>query len=68
MIASLQKLWGAGAWERDGGAEPQQVGMHRLSENTLLMSDTCNGARKLKQLLAEMAEAAGRAKLGEEAR
>ena len=42
--------------------------MHRLSENTLLMSDTCNGARKLKQLLAEMAEAAGRAKLGEEAR
>ena len=64
--ATHEKRWGVGAWERDSGAEPQQVGLHRLSENTLLMSDTCHGARKLKQLLANMAEAAGRAKLGEE--
>ena len=41
-----EKLWGAGAWERDGGAEPQQVGVHRLSENTLLMrGEKCGRAR-----------------------
>ena len=62
-----EQRWGAGSWARDGGPEPQQVGLHRLSENTLLVSDTCNGARKLKKLLAGMAEAAGRAKIGEEA-
>jgi len=38
--------------------------MHRLSEKTMLQSDTCNAARATKALVAEMAEAASRDKHG----
>ena len=32
--------FGDGSWEADGGPSPDNIGMHRLSEETLLMSDT----------------------------
>ena len=41
-----------------------QVGIHRLAEDALIMSDTCNAARAAKRMLASIAEAAARAELG----
>jgi hypothetical protein len=61
-----EKLFGAGSWAKAGGPEPDCIGLHRLSEETLIMSDTCNAARACKRLLATMAEAAGQAKIGED--
>lgn len=60
-----EKRFGAGSWAAAGAPEAESIGLHRLSENTVLMSDTCNAARATKRLLAEMAEAAGRQELGE---
>ena len=60
-------MFGAGSWEAAGGPDPESVGIHRLSEETLIMSDTCNAARATKRLLQEAAEAAGRKKVGEAA-
>ena len=62
-----EELHGQGSWASADGADPQSIGLHRLSENTLLMSDTCNGARATKRLLAAMAELAGQKKIGAEA-
>ena len=56
-----------GTWESSGMPSPDNIGMHRLSENAVLMSDTCNAARATKRLLAEMAESAGRERIGAEA-
>ena len=64
--AEHQKLFGDGSWAAAGGADAASIGLHRLSENTLLMSDTCNGARATKRLLAAMAEVAGQKKIGTE--
>ena len=44
---------GAGSWARAGGPDPENIGLHRLAEDTVLMTDTCNGARCTKRLLAE---------------
>ena len=65
--AEHEKLFGDGSWEANGGADAESIGLHRLSENTLLMSDTCNGARATKRLLAAMAELEGQKKIGTEA-
>ena len=59
--------FGKGSWQRGGGPSPEAVGLHRLSEETLLMSDTCNAARAAKRLLAEAAEKASRLAIGDEA-
>ena len=59
-----EKRFGAGSWAAAGAPDPECVGIHRLSEETLIMSDTCNGARKCKRLVAELAEAAGKDKIG----
>jgi hypothetical protein len=59
--------FGEGSWAAAGargGPDPECIGMHRLSERTLLQSDTCNAARATKALVAEMAEAASRDKHG----
>ena len=61
-----EKQFGAGSWAAAGMPDPATLGLHRLAEQTLLMSDTCNGARLAKQLLAKLAEAAGRAEIGED--
>lgn len=60
-------MHGVGSWEKADMPSPENVGLHRLSENAVLMSDTCNAARATKRLVAEMAEAAGRAKIGDAA-
>lgn len=56
-----------GSWAAAGAPEPESLGMHRLSENTVIMGDTCNGAEKCKRIVAEVAEAAGRERIGEAA-
>ena len=62
-----ESRFGDGSWAAAGAPDPSSVGLHRLSEQTVLMGDTCNGERKAKRLLQEMAEAAGRAKIGDAA-
>ena len=57
---------GSGSWEAASAPEPSAVGLHRLSENAVLVSDTCNGARKAKRLVKVAAIEAGREKIGEE--
>ena len=59
-----EKVHGEGSWAADGGPDPSQVGIHRLAEHSLIMSDTCNAARAAKRLLADLAEAAARENLG----
>jgi hypothetical protein len=58
-----QARFGEGSWAA-AGPDPECIGMHRLSERTMLQSDTCNAARATKALVAEMAEAASRDKHG----
>ena len=65
--AEHEKIFGVDSWAADGGPTPEAIGMHRLSEETLLMSDTCNAARAAKRLLAEAAEKASRLKIGDAA-
>ena len=55
--------FGEGSWAV-AGPDPECIGMHRLSDRTMLQSDTCNAARATKALVAEMAEAASRDKHG----
>lgn len=61
-----ESKYGVGAWRADGGPSVENVGLHRLCENTLLMSDTCNAATATKRLVAEMAIQAAKAHIGEE--
>ena len=44
---------GAGSWAAVGGPSPENIGLYRLAEDTVLMTDTCNGARCTKRMLAE---------------
>ena len=62
-----ERMYGEGSWEKAEMPLPDNIGLHRLSENAVIMSDTCNAARATKRLLAEMAEAAGRERIGTEA-
>ena len=62
-----ERLHGEGSWAAADAAEPESIGLHRLSEHTLIMSDTCNGARATKRLLAAMAELHGQKQVGAEA-
>ena len=62
-----EKRFGAGSWAAAGGPAPGSLGLNRLTENTLLMSDTCNAARKCKRLVAEAALASLKEKIGEAA-
>ena len=65
--AEHEAKFDVGSWAAAGAPEPESIGLHRLSEETLLMSDTCNGARKCKQLVAEMAMKSGIERIGQEA-
>ena len=62
-----ERIYGTGSWAKASMPLPDNIGLHRLSENAVLMSDTCNAARATKRLLAEMAETAGMERLGTEA-
>ena len=65
--AAHEKMYGKGSWAAAGGPSPESIGLHRLSEETLLMSDTCNAARACKRLVAVAAVSAGKEAIGEEA-
>jgi hypothetical protein len=65
--AAHEKEYGEGSWAAAGGPDPESIGIHRLSEESLLMSDTCNAARACKRLVAEAALKAAREKIGDEA-
>ena len=41
-----EAMFGAGSWAAAGGPDPENLGMHRLSENTVIMGDTCSTAEK----------------------
>ena len=43
----------AGSWAGGGHPSPDRIGIHRLAEDTVLCTDTCNGARCTRRLLAE---------------
>ena len=60
------RMFGEGSWARADMPSSDNIGIHRLSDNAVLMSDTCNAARATKRLLAEMAETAGRELIGSE--
>lgn len=49
----FEKKHGADSWVRAGGPSPENIGLHRLCEDTVLMTDTCNGARCTKRMLAD---------------
>ena len=52
-MTTYEKREGAGSWARAGHPSPENVGLHRLCEDTVLMTDTCNGARCTKRMLGE---------------
>ena len=53
MEAYAKENGGAGSWAAAGGPPLENTGLHRLSEDTVLMSDTCNAARCTKRLDGE---------------
>ena len=71
QIEGLQRMcdakFGNGTWKEEGGPDPESLGMHRLSENTVIMGDNCSTAEKTKRILIEVAEEAGRDQIGEAA-
>jgi hypothetical protein len=62
-----EKQHGLGSWAAAGGPSPENIGLHRLCEDTVLMTDTCNGARCTKRLLTESIVQAIAEKVGKEA-
>ena len=62
--AEHEGKYGEGSWALAGGPSPESIGLHRLSEQTLLLTDTCNAARAAKRLVCEAAMAAGKEKVG----
>lgn len=58
------RKYGAGSWRSDGGPSLEAVGLHRLCENSLLMSDTCAAAEATKRLISEMAMEAAKEVVG----
>lgn len=65
--ACHNQKYGTGSWRADGGPSLEAVGLHRLCENCLLMSDTCAAAEATKRLIAEMAMSAAKDVVGAEA-
>ena len=67
FMQHFEKKHGAGSWARVGGPSPENIGLHRLCEDTVLMTDTCNGARCTKRMLAEAIIETIKEKVGAEA-
>ena len=66
-IAQHEKLNGEGSWAAVGGPSPDSIGLHRLAEDTVLMTDTCNAARCTRRLLGESIMRTMQEKVGTEA-
>ena len=45
------KRLGSGSWAAAGAPSHENIGLHRLAEDTVLMTDTCNSARCTRRLL-----------------
>ena len=58
---------GAGSWAAAGYPSPDNIGLHRLAEDTVLCTDTCNGARCTRRMLAEAIMLAVKELIGVEA-
>ena len=58
---------GPGSWAAAGYPSPDNIGLHRLAEDTVLCTDTCNGARCTRRLLAEAIMEVVKEKVGVEA-
>jgi hypothetical protein len=65
--ADFEKANGAGSWAAAGGPSPDNIGLHRLAEDTVLSTDTCNGARCTRRMLAEAVMARVKETIGIEA-
>ena len=66
-IQAYEKESGAGSWAAAAGPPVENIGLHRLCEDTVLMSDTCNAARCTKRLLGEAIMRTMQEKVGAEA-
>lgn len=66
-IAQHEKLHGEGSWAAAGGPSPDSIGLHRLAEDTVLMTDTCNAARCTRRLLGDAILTTMQEKVGAEA-
>ena len=64
FMDAYEKANGKGSWAADGGPDPENIGLHRLCEDTVLMTDTCNGARCTKRMLAQAIMATIEEKVG----
>lgn len=53
--------------EQWSGPDPAQCSLHRLGDGGAIMSDTCNGARKSKELLTQMVAAQVEEHIGSDA-
>ena len=53
-IDEHEKVNGVGSWTAAGGPPVDNIGLHRLAEDTVLMTDTCNAARCTRRLLGEL--------------
>ena len=58
-------MYDKGSWAAAGGADPDSLGIHRLSEETVLMGDNCNGAEKAKRLVSAASLDAAKERIGE---
>jgi hypothetical protein len=65
--AAHEDKYGVGSWAAAGGPAPESIGMHRLCEDTLLLTDTCNAARATKKLVAEASMEALKEQVGKDA-
>ena len=61
-----QKI-GKGSWAAAGMPSPENIGLHRLCEDTVLITDTCNGARCTKRMLMQAIMKVIEEKIGTEA-
>ena len=47
------RMFGEGSWARADMPSSDNIGIHRLSDNAVLMSDTCNAARNISQRVGD---------------
>ena len=66
-IEQHDKVHGTGSLAAAGGPPVDNIGLHRLSEDTVLMTDTCNAARCTRRLLGDAIMRTMQEKIGKEA-
>lgn len=66
-LAAYDVANGAGSWAAAGHPSPANIGLHRLCDDTTLVTDTCNGARCTRRLVQAAVLTAIEAKVGKAA-